>query len=71
MNAGDVEKITPADLKAKMASIQSDMSEQVEDKRNQLVMAGGALLLIVVLLAFFFGFRGGRKSSTVVEIHRS
>lgn len=64
------EKITPADLEAKMRELQGEVEETTETAKSY-VLAGVAVAAVVVfVVAFTMGKRRGRRKSTVVEIRR-
>ena len=64
------EKITPADLEAKMRELQGEVEETTETAKSY-VLAGVAVAAVVVfVVAFTMGKRRGRRRSTVVEIRR-
>ena len=64
------DKITPADLEAKMRELQGEVDETAETAKSY-VLAGAAVAgVLVFVVAFTMGKRRGKKKSTVVEIRR-
>jgi len=63
-------RITPGDIKAKVAELAGDVEEQVEAKAPMVKYTAIAGAAAVLLVAFWLGRRNGRRRSTVVEIRR-
>lgn len=64
------DKITPADLEAKMREFQGEVEETTETAKSYVLAAAAAGAVVVFVVAFAMGRRRGRKKSTVVEIRR-
>ncbi len=64
------QKITPADLEAKMRELQDEGEEAAETAKSYVFAAAAAVAVIVFVIAFSAGKRRGKKKSTVVEIRR-
>jgi hypothetical protein len=64
-------KITPADIKGKLADIQDEATSTVDGAKNQLVAVGAALAVLVLILAFFLGRRDGLARNTIIEVKRA
>lgn len=64
------EKITPADLEAKMREFQGEAEESVDTVKSYAIAAAAAMGVVVFVLAFGLGRTRGKKKSTVVEIRR-
>ena len=64
------DRITPADLEAKLRELEGGAHDQVESARSTIITAGVVAAALLLLLAFLLGTRKGRKRSTVVEIRR-
>ena len=64
------EKITPADLEAKMRELQGEVDETTETAKSYALAAAAAAGVVLFVVAFTMGKRRGKKKSTVVEIRR-
>ena len=64
------DKVTPQDIRNKLGEIQGDATQQVEGARNQLLAVGAGVGLVLLILAFLLGRRGGKRSSTIIEVRR-
>ncbi len=64
------DRITPDDIRAKLGEIQGEATQQVEGARNQLLAVGAGVALVLLIAAFLLGRRGGRRSSTIIEVRR-
>lgn len=71
MSTTPTDRITPADLKAKLGELQAGLESTVESTKNQLVGVAIAVGVGVVAVAFLLGRRGGRRKTTVIEITRA
>jgi hypothetical protein len=69
--AGTTQKITPDDIKAKLHEIQGEATETVQSARNQIIAVGVTVVTVVVVAAFLIGRRGGRRTSTIIELKRA
>jgi hypothetical protein len=67
-NAG---KITRDDIKAKLAEIQGDATETVEEAKNQIIAVAATVGVVVLVAVYLLGRRGGRKRSTIIELKRN
>lgn len=65
------DKITPNDIKTKLADIQGDATSTVEGAKNQLIAIGAGLAILLVIVAFLLGRRGGAHRSTIIEVKRA
>lgn len=65
------DKITPTDIKAKLADIQGEATSTVEGAKSQLVAIGAGLAILLVVVAFLLGRRGGTHKSTIIEVKRA
>lgn len=65
------DKITPDDIKSKLADIQSDATTTVEGAKNQIIAVGVGVAILLVLIAFLLGRRGGAHKSTIIEVKRA
>lgn len=65
------DKITPGDIKTKLADIQGEATSTVEGARNQLVAIGAGLAILLVIIAFLMGRRGGAHRNTIIEVKRT
>lgn len=64
------EKITPADLEAKMRELQDEGDEAVDTAKSYALAAAAVVGVVIFVIAFSAGRRRGKKKSTVVEIRR-
>jgi hypothetical protein len=64
------DKITPADLEAKMRELQDEGDEAVDTAKSYALAAAAVVGVVIFVIAFSAGKRRGRKKSTVVEIRR-
>jgi hypothetical protein len=65
------DKITPDDIKQKLADIQGDATSTVEGAKNQIIAVGVGLAILLVVIAFLLGRRGGAHKSTIIEVKRA
>lgn len=64
-------RVSPEDIRAKLADIQGEATHQVEEARSQLLAVAAGIAIVLLILAFLLGRRGGRRSSTVIEVRRA
>jgi hypothetical protein len=64
------DKITPADLEAKMRELQGEVEETTEQAKSYVLAGAAVAAVLVFVVAFTMGKRKGKKRSTVVEIRR-
>lgn len=64
-------EISRDDIKSKLGEIQGDALEQVEGAKSQIVTIAAAVALVLLIVAFLLGRRGGKRSSTVIEVRRA
>ena len=64
------DKITPADLEAKMRELQGEVDETAETAKSYALAAAAAAGVVLFIVAFTLGKRRGKRKSTVVEIRR-
>ena len=67
---GPAERVTPADLEAKLREIRGEVDEQSEAAKPTAMMVAGMAVVAVVAVAYLLGRRRGRRRSTIVEIRR-
>ena len=65
------DKITPDDIRRKLADIQDEATSTVEGKKNQLIAVGAGIALLLVVIAFLLGRKGGVRRSTIIEVKRA
>jgi|JI8StandDraft_1071087.scaffolds.fasta_scaffold127108_4 hypothetical protein len=65
------DKITPNDIKAKLADIQGEATSTVEGARNQIIAVGAGVAILLLIIAFVLGRRGGAHTSTIIEVKRA
>ena len=68
--ATPTQKISPADVEAKLRAFQGQIQGKVDDKKSTLVTAGAGLVTILLIVFFLLGKRSGKKKTTLVEIRR-
>ena len=64
-------KITPDDIRSKLADIQDQATETVDGARNQLIAVGAGVALVLVIIAFLIGRRGGTHRNAIIEVKRA
>jgi hypothetical protein len=64
-------KITREDIKAKLAEIQGDATETVEEAKNQILAVAATVGVVVLVAVYLIGRRSGRKRSTIIELKRN
>ncbi len=64
------ERITPADLEAKIRELQDEGDEAVDTAKSYALAGAVVVGVIIFAIAFTAGRRRGKKKSTVVEIRR-
>lgn len=65
------DKITPRDIKSKLADIQGEATTTVEGAKNQILAVGAGVALLLVIIAFLMGRRGGAHRNTIIEVKRT
>ncbi|MHB1138700.1 MAG: hypothetical protein ACYC2O_07050 [Microthrixaceae bacterium] len=63
--------ITRDDIKSKLDDMQGEALEQVDGVKNQMLAVGVGVGLVLLIVAFLLGRRGGKRSSTIIEVRRS
>jgi hypothetical protein len=63
-------RITPADLEAKFRELKTDVDETTASAKSYVIPAGIGVAVLVILIAFLLGKRRGKRTSTVIEVHR-
>jgi hypothetical protein len=63
-------EITPSDIRAKLAQIDSSFQQTTKAAAPIGLAVGAGAVIVVILVVFAFGKRRGAKRSTVVEIRR-
>ncbi|MBI2168572.1 MAG: hypothetical protein HYU28_03600 [Actinobacteria bacterium] len=64
------ERVTRADIEAKLAEIRGEMDQDVERAKGVSLAVGAVVVTAVVLGAYLLGRRRGRKRQAVIEIQR-
>ncbi|MFM2071316.1 MAG: hypothetical protein RLZZ623_1579 [Actinomycetota bacterium] len=64
------QRITRDDLEARFRSLQDDVQNKVNDRKQALTSAAIAGSVVLLLLFFLLGKRSGKKKTTFVEIRR-
>ena len=64
------ERITKADIEAKLAEIGGEVDGQVANTKQLAITAGVVAVAFVLALTFVLGRRRGKKLTTIVEIRR-
>lgn len=64
------DRITPAEIEAKLSELAESLDETVEDKRETVKKVAIVAILALIVLAFLLGRRRGQQSKTIVEIRR-
>ena len=63
-------KITRQDLEDRFRSLQDEVTQKVEDKKQPVITAAIAGGLLLLLVFYVLGRRSGRKRSALVQIRR-
>lgn len=64
-------RIERDDIKAKLSDLQGEAEQTVDGAKNQLLAIGAGVAILALILAFMLGRRGGKRSSTIIEVRRS
>lgn len=64
------EKISRADIEAKLRELQGEVDETAESAKGIAVAVGAALAVGVVVIVFLMGKRRGKAKTTIVEVRR-
>jgi hypothetical protein len=70
MSVARPEKVTKADIEAKLRKLQGGVEEQVMSQRQKIIGAGVAVAVLALLISYLLGRRRGKRKTTVVEIRR-
>ena len=62
--------ISRNDLESRFASLQNNLTGQLEDRKQSLVAVAGGVSVVLLVLFFLLGRRSGKKKTTLVEIRR-
>lgn len=64
-------RIDRDDIKSKLSDLQGEAEQTVEGAKSQLLAVGAGVAIVALILAFLLGRRGGKRSSTIIEVRRS
>ena len=64
------EKVTRSDLEDALRSFQGGVTDEIESRKQQVILAIGITAALVLMIAYLFGKRRGRRKTTFVEIRR-
>ncbi len=64
------EKITRADIEAKLRELRGEVDERVDDVKVPAIGVAVGVAVVTVVLAYWFGRRRGKKRQMVLEIRR-
>jgi hypothetical protein len=64
------EKITRADIEAKLRELRGEVDERVEEVKVPAIAIAVGAAVVAVVAAYWFGKRRGRKRQMVLEIRR-
>lgn len=65
------QQITRDDIKAKLAEIQGEATDTVEEAKSQILAVAATVGIVVIVAVYLLGRRGGRKRSTIIELKRN
>lgn len=65
-----VEKVSRADIEAKVAEIESALRGDVDRAKTPVLATGIVVSLLILVVAYLFGRRVGTKRSAIVEVKR-
>lgn len=68
--AGEGERITSADIRAKLRQVAGEAEEATASARSAASTAAPVAVAILLGLAYLLGRRRGKRQSTVVEVRR-
>lgn len=63
-------KITRDDIERQLRALQGDVNDEVEGKKQTVLMGVAASGLLLLVIFFLLGKRSGKKKTTIVEIRR-
>ena len=66
----DSNKVTRADLEAKLTEIDSELTDTGEAVKPKAIAVGVGALVLILIIAFLLGRRKGQHKSTVLEVRR-
>jgi hypothetical protein len=66
----NADKITPADIEAKLRNLKGGATERAKEAQATAVQIGIGIGLVVLIIAFLLGQRRGKRKTTFVEIRR-
>lgn len=67
---GKKQKVTRADLEAKLSEIDAELADTGEAVKPKAMAVGIGALVVILILAFVLGRRKGEKKTTIVEVRR-
>lgn len=67
---GKKQKVTRADLEAKLSEIDAELADTGEAVKPKAMAVGIGALVLILILAFVLGRRKGEKKTTIVEVRR-
>jgi len=63
-------KVTPADLKAKLTEIETELTDTGEAVKPKAMAIGIGAVVVILILAFLLGRRKGERKTTILEVRR-
>jgi hypothetical protein len=70
MSVARSQRVTKADVEAKLRKLQGDVEGKVMSQRQKIIGAGIAAAVMALFIAYLLGKRRGKRKTTVVEIRR-
>jgi hypothetical protein len=64
------DRVTRDDLEDALRSFQGGVADEVQSRKQQILIGAGVAAVLVLALTYFIGKRRGRRKSTFVEIRR-
>lgn len=64
------QRVEKSDIEEALRSFQGGVTDEIESRKQQILMGVGIAAAVLLLLAYFVGKRRGRRKSTFVEIRR-
>jgi hypothetical protein len=64
------ERVEKSDIEDALRSLQGGITDEIESRKQQVLMAVGIAAALLLVVAYLMGKRRGRRKTTFVEIRR-
>ncbi len=64
------QKVSRDDIEDALRGFQGGVTDEIESRKQQVIMGVGLVVGLVIVLAFLVGKRRGKRKTTYVEIRR-